>query len=80
MLTEIRERSVVNGGRITLPPLDLPDGTEVEVIVLVEKAEEHAMDTTEYLLSTEANRKHLEQSIRDASDPDKLIYVDIEKL
>jgi predicted DNA-binding antitoxin AbrB/MazE fold protein len=80
MLTEIREKSVVNGGRIALPPLDLPDGTEVEVIVLVDKEQENEMDTTEYLLSTEANRKHLEQSIRDASDPDKLIYVDIDKL
>ena len=56
---------------------DLPVGTEVEVIVLVEEEE---MDTTEYLLSTEANRQHLEQSIRDAEDPKKRIYVDIENI
>ncbi len=56
---------------------DLPVGTEVEVIILVE---EEKMDTTEYLLSTEANRKYLEQAMLDAKDPEKLIYVDIENL
>jgi antitoxin YefM len=78
MLTEIREKTVVKeNGMVEISTPDLPIGTRVEVIVLIEKEE---MDTTEYLLSTEANRKHLERAMRDAEDPKKRIYVDIENL
>lgn len=78
MITGIREKTIVKeNGMVEVSALDLPVGTEVEVIVLVEKEEQ---DTTEYLLSTEANRQHLEKSMRDAQDPTKLIYVDIEDL
>lgn len=77
MITGIREKTVVKkGGRIEISSPDLPDGEEVEVIVLVGDEQ----DTTEYLLSTEANRRHLEQAMRDAEDPTKRIYVDIENL
>jgi antitoxin YefM len=76
MITEIREKTVVKeGGKIEISSPDLPIGTEVEVIVLVEER-----DTTEYLLSSEANRRHLEQAMRDAENPEKLIYIDIENL
>jgi len=76
MLTGIREKTVVKkNGMIEIFVSDLPVGTEVEVIVLAEE-----MDTTEYLLSTEANRRHLEQAMLDAEDPSKRIYVDIEDL
>ena len=78
MLTGIREKTVVKeNGTVEISAPDLPVGTEVEVIVLVEQEE---MDTTEYLLSTEANRKHLERAMRDAEDPTKRIYIDIDKL
>ncbi len=78
MLTGIREKTVVKeNGMVEISAPDLPIGTEVEVIVLVEEEE---MDTTEYLLSTEANRKHLERAMRDAEDPEKRIYVDTENL
>jgi antitoxin YefM len=77
MITGIREKAIVKeGGRIEILSPDLPIGREVEVIVLVEDEQ----DTTEYLLSTEANRSHLEQAMRDAEDPEKRVYVDIEKL
>jgi antitoxin YefM len=77
MITGIREKTIVKeGGKVEISSSDLPIGTEVEVIVLVEAEQ----DTTEYLLSTEANRKHLEESMRDATDPKKLIYVDVENL
>jgi len=77
MISGIREKTVVKeGGKIEISSPDLPDGAQVEVIVLVEEEQ----DTTEYLLSTEANRKHLEQAMRDAENPEKLIYVDIENL
>lgn len=76
MITEIREKTVVKeGGKIEISSPDLPIGTEVEVVVLVGK-----QDTTEYLLSSEANRRHLEQAMRDAENPEKLIYIDIENL
>ena len=75
MISGIRERTVVNGGQIVLPRLDLPDGTEVEVIVCVEDE----MDATEYLLSTGANREHLERALEDAKDPSKRVYIDIEE-
>ena len=68
---------VKEGGKIEISSPELPIGANVEVIVLIR---EEAMDETEYLLSTEANRKHLEQALRDAEDPTKRIYVDIENL
>ncbi len=78
MITGIREKTIVReGGKIEISSLDLPIGKEVEVIVLVEDEEQ---DTTEYLLSTEANRKHLMKEMRDAENPEKLIYVDIDNL
>ena len=77
MISGIRERTVVNGGQIVLPPLDYPDGTEVEVIVLVEGEE---MDATDYLLSTEANRRYMEEALEELNHPEKFIQVDIENL
>ncbi len=79
MLTGIREKTIVKeNGMVEISAPELAVGTQVEVIVLVEEKEE--MDTTEYLLSTEANREHLFQSMRDAKNPEKLIYVDIDDL
>ncbi len=78
MITVIREKTIVKeGGKVEISSTDLPIGMEVEVIVLVEEEEQ---DTTEYLLSTEANRRHLERAMRDAEDPEKRIYIDIENL
>jgi hypothetical protein len=77
MISGIREKTVVKeGGKIEISSPDLPIGAQVEVIVLVE----NERDETEYLLSAEANRRHLEQAMRDAENPEKLIYVDIENL
>ncbi len=50
-------------------------GTEVEVIVLIEEKQ----DTTEYLLSTEANREHLEKALEDSKHPDRFISIDMEE-
>ena len=77
MITAIRETTVVKeNGMVEISALDLPVGAEVEVIVLIEEE----IDTTEYLLSTEANREHLKRAMRDAEDPTKRIYVDIDNL
>jgi antitoxin YefM len=77
MITGIREKTFVKeGGKIEISSSDLPIGTQVEVIVLIEEER----DSTEYLLSTEANRRHLEEAMQDAQNPEKLIYVDIDNL
>jgi antitoxin YefM len=74
MITGIRQKTVVGeGGKIEIVSPELPSGTLVEVIVLVEPVEQ---DTTEYLLSTEANRNHLLQALQDLEKPDGYIYVD----
>lgn len=78
MITGIREKAIVReNGTIEIDAADLPIGAKVEVIVLIEEDER---DTTEYLLSTEANRRHLMESMRDAANPEKLIRVDIDGL
>ena len=78
MITAIKENGTVNeNGRIEISALDLPVGTAVEVIVLVEEEE---MDTTEYLLSTEANREHLTEALEQLKQPENFIHVDIDDL
>ena len=78
MLTGIREKTVVKeNGMVEISAPDWPVGTEVEVIVLVEEEE---MDTTEYLLSTEANRKHLEEALEELKHPENFIRVDFDDL
>jgi antitoxin YefM len=74
MITGIRQRTIVQeGGKVEVSSSELPSGLLVEVIVLVEP---EAQDTTEYLLSSEANRSHLLQALRDLDDPSRYIYVD----
>lgn len=76
MITGIREKTIVKeNGMVEVFALDLPVGTEVEVIILVEEEEQ---DTTEYLLSTEANRKHLEEALEQLKHPENFIYINIE--
>ncbi|MDQ2745688.1 MAG: hypothetical protein M3T96_00290 [Acidobacteriota bacterium] len=78
MVTAIRERATVGeNGTVEIFAPELPIGTAVEVIVLVEKEE---MDTTEYLLSTEANREHLMKALEDANYPENIVAVDIDEL
>ena len=73
MIAGIRQKTLVGeGGKIEVLSPELPSGMLVEVIILVEPVEQ---DTTEYLLSTEANRSHLLQALRDLEDPSRYIYV-----
>lgn len=75
MLTGLRQRAVVGeNGKIILSWPDMPQGTVVEVIVLVDPEEQ---DTTDYLLSTEANRQHLLKAVKDLQDPETYTYVNI---
>jgi antitoxin YefM len=58
MVSAIKQYGVVGKqGKIELSA-DLPQGTKVEIIILVEE-----QDETEYLLSNEANRHHLMKAI-----------------
>ena len=77
MLTEIKGKTVVKeNGTVEISTPNLPVGTEVEFIVLAEEE----MDETEYLLSTEANRKHMEQALEDLKHPENFIRVDMDEL
>ncbi len=63
MITGIRQKVIVGeGGKVEILSPELPRGTLVDVIILVETVEQ---DTTEYLLSTQANREHLQQALLD---------------
>jgi len=74
MITGIREKTIVKeNGMVEVSALDLPIGAEVEVIILVEE-----QDETEYLLSTEANRKHLEEALEELKHPEKFISINLE--
>ena len=73
MLTGMRQRAIVGeNGKIELLWPNVPKGTVVEVIVLVDSEEQ---DTTDYLLSTEANRQHLQKALKDLQDPETYTFV-----
>ncbi|HRI57349.1 MAG: hypothetical protein IAE85_09340 [Anaerolinea sp.] len=73
MIAGIRQKTIVGtSGRVEITAPDLPVGTLVDVIVLVEPGEQ---DTTEYLLSSESNRNHLMQALREMDDRSSYIYV-----
>jgi antitoxin YefM len=73
VIGEIKRQSVVGkNGKIEIQAPDLPEGTLVEVIVLVES---QTTDETDYLLSTPGNRDNLLQALERAKDPDHLIVM-----
>ncbi|MCL5021247.1 MAG: hypothetical protein M1339_06250 [Bacteroidetes bacterium] len=77
MINGLRKKVVVNEeGRIEVNSPDLHRGDVVEIIVIVNPE----YDETEYLLSTEANRAHLMDSLRESENKDGYKYVDPDKL
>lgn len=73
MLTGIKQQAIVGkDGKIEIQTSDIPEGTAVEIIVLVEQVEQ---DTTEYLLSTEANRLQLLEAIARTEIVDDLVVI-----
>lgn len=82
MLSGIKQQAIVGkDGKIEIQMSELPEGTVVEVIVLVEQEvvevanadQSITQDTTEYLLSTEANRRHLMTAIQNVETKTHLI-------
>ncbi|BAY14676.1 hypothetical protein NIES21_04340 [Anabaenopsis circularis NIES-21] len=77
MLSGIKQKAIVGkDGKIELSTTELPEGTVVEVIVLVEKPTEE--DETTYLLKSEANKKHLLRALENVAQGN-LIYVDLDE-
>jgi antitoxin YefM len=77
MINGIKQRSVVGkDGKIEISSSELPEGTSVEVIVLVDSSE---LDETEYLLSSAANRQQLLQSIDRAKHPENRVVFSAEE-
>ncbi len=77
MIRSLRKKMVVNeDGRIDINSPELHRGDTVEIIVLVNPEE----DETEYLLSSEANRLHLNEAKEQWGKKDSYIYIDPDKL
>ncbi|MGK7932626.1 MAG: hypothetical protein AB4041_14505 [Microcystaceae cyanobacterium] len=77
-MNALKYKATVKNGQLELPDLDLPEGTVVEAILLIETSPQ--VDETEYLLSTEANRHHLKEALKELNQPENYVYVDPEKL
>ncbi|NJK75915.1 MAG: hypothetical protein HC942_20330 [Microcoleus sp. SU_5_6] len=81
MLSGIKQQAIVGkDGKIEVQTSELPEGTVVEVIVLVERddvetnaSQSISQDTTDYLLSTEANRSQLLIAIQNIQTKTNLV-------
>ncbi|MHC5597434.1 MAG: hypothetical protein ACYTXC_16085 [Nostoc sp.] len=77
MLSGIKQKAIVGkDGKIELSTTELPEGTVVEIIVLVETPTEE--DETTYLLKSETNKKHLLKALENV-EKGNLIYVDLDE-
>ncbi|MBD0386611.1 MAG: hypothetical protein ICV54_08800 [Nostoc sp. C3-bin3] len=77
MLSGIKQKAIVGkDGKIELSTTELPEGTVVEVIVLVETPNEE--DETTYLLKSETNKKHLLTALENV-EAGNLIYIDLDE-
>jgi antitoxin YefM len=78
MLQTIKTITTVNqNGAINIYSPELPIGETVEVIILIQPKKQ---DTTDYLLSNPANKRHLLQAVEELNNPANYTYLDIEAL
>lgn len=72
MLKAIRQETMVKeGGKVEISLPELPSGTMVEVIIFLPLKDE--LDTTDYLLSTEANRRPLSEAIAQVEKRENIV-------
>jgi antitoxin YefM len=77
MIKAAKQKGIVGKqGKIEIRTPELPEGTEVEIIVLVPSSEE---DATEYLLSTDANRRELLEAIERVNNQDNIVIMSSEE-
>jgi antitoxin YefM len=81
-MNAIKYQATIKNGKLDMPMIDLPEGTVVEAILLVEQETEWKlkMDETGYLLSTIANRRNLLEGLEELKLPQNYIYVDVATL
>ncbi len=81
MIKAVRQKGIVGKqGKIEFQTPELSEGTEVEIIVLVpDSVLDSEGDTTEYLLSTTANRRELLEAIERVDDRDNLVTISSEE-
>ena len=81
-MNAIKYQAIVKNGKLDMPMIDLPEGTVVEAILLVEQETEWKlkMDETGYLLSTIANRRNMLEGLDELKLPQNCIYVDVATL
>jgi antitoxin YefM len=75
-MNAVKYRAIVKNGRLEMPIINLPEGTIVEAILLVEQETQIETDETRYLLSTEANRRNLLEGLEELKRSENYIYVD----
>ena len=75
----VKKKTVVGKkGTIELQSTELKEGTEVEIIILIPSVETK-LDDTEYLLSTEANRRELLEAIERVEQQENLVQISSEE-
>ena len=73
MIRAIKQKGTVGReGKIELYSAELEEGTDVDIIILVSDSEP---DTTEYLLSTEANQRQLSEAIDRIENQENLVTI-----
>jgi antitoxin YefM len=73
MIQAVKQKTIVGkNGEIKLNTSQIPEGTAIEVIILVDSIPE---DTTEYLLSTKANQKELSEAIERVKNKEDLVVI-----
>lgn len=77
-MTRIMQRTCVeSGGKVMIQSPELSEGMMVDVIVVA--ASNKQIDTTEYLLSTDANRQHLLDALDHIEKGEDLVVISPEE-
>ena len=72
MIRAIKQKGIVGkGGKIEIHSTELEEGTDVDIILISDTEP----DTTEYLLSTEANERELSEAINRIENKENLVTI-----